>query len=106
MSYFAAYCYVVFGRARRQGAKSSDTRAYLDPVWAGKYKSSELAFAAPAGTLPEYFAKLVFDYCKAVAVAGQGAVIAAVAERTTASSNEQKYRTPVWFGVSGEAMML
>jgi hypothetical protein len=68
-------------------------------------KSSELAFAAlRAGTLPRYFAGLA--YCNGVTPwQAVSLPIAAVVElaRTTASSNEQKVRTPVWFAVIGVA---
>jgi hypothetical protein len=59
-------------------------------------RSSELAFAAPGlyppqGTLPNRF-----DYDNGAVATGQAArVAAAVVARTTASSYEQKDRTPV-----------
>jgi len=68
-------------------------------------RSSELAFAAPwLVPSPEYFAKL-----KAYWLSGRNAwqvatVVApapAGSTRTTASSNEQKARMPVWFSVTG-----
>ena len=42
----------------------------------------------------------------AVIAAVQGGVTAAVEERTTASSKEQKYRLPVIVGSTGAATML
>ena len=48
---------------------------------------------------PKYVPKLV--YCNGAVAGGQGFVRAAVEYRTTASSNEQKDRTPVWLAVTG-----
>jgi len=43
-------------------------------------------------------------YCRGVMLVSQVAM-AVTADRGTASANEQKYRTPVWFGEIGEAMI-
>ena len=43
-------------------------------------------------------------YCRGVMLVSQVAM-AVTAARGTASANEQKYRTPVWFGETGEAMI-
>jgi hypothetical protein len=51
---------------------------------------------------PRHFAKLE-TYCNGETVAVQVAM-AAELYRTTASANEQKYRTPVWFGANGAAV--
>jgi len=49
-------------------------------------------------------ALLVYFYCSGVTVVSQ-VVMAVGAVRGTASANEQKNLTPVWFGVMGEAMI-
>src|SRR5579862_1392945 len=74
-----------------------------------KAKSSELAFAAPwLVPSPRYFAKsnLLRTYCSGVRpwqVDSAPMAAPVGCTRTTASSNEQKLRIPVWFSVIGTA---
>ena len=56
----------------------------------------------PACTLPQVLCQIQ-PYCSGFCVVSQ-VVIATVLARTTASANEQKERTPVWFGVCGVAI--
>lgn len=53
----------------------------------------------PPGTLPN-----CQTYCRGVTVPLQVEIVAVGLTRTTASANEQKYRTPVWFEETGVAM--
>ena len=86
-------------RVRGSERKNSDR----NEEEAKKQRSSELAFAAPwLVPSPRYFAKTAEDYDNGPVVAVQPASTdAAVVARTTASSNEQKDRTPVWLAVTG-----
>jgi hypothetical protein len=65
-------------------------------------RSSELAFAAPGLCPPQVLRQNRFDYDNGAVATGQAeSVAAAVVARTTASSYEQKDRTPVWPGAVG-----
>jgi hypothetical protein len=67
-----------------------------------KIRSSELAFAAPGLYPSQVLRQNRCYYESGPVVTGQAArTVATSVARTTASSYEQKERTPVWFGLTG-----
>jgi hypothetical protein len=61
-----------------------------EPCWRKTQRAANLRPLLRLVPSPRYLPKFDLGYCSAGTVAGQGAVMAPVEERTTASSNEQK----------------